>query len=79
MTDDDPDTTYVRERIGSYDIFDLAFAFDVTDAFRMSMGVNNLLDRRPPIMGSNAEQANTFPSTYEPLGRDYFVSASLHF
>ncbi|MDP9413588.1 MAG: TonB-dependent receptor [Pseudomonadota bacterium] len=79
VTDDDPDTVYTRERIGSYDVFDLAFAFDVTDAFRMSIGANNLLDRRPPILGNNAEQANTYPSTYDPLGRDFFVSANLRF
>ena len=60
----------------SYDLFDLAFAFDVTDNATLSFGINNLFDKKPPIVGANAEQANTYPSTYDVLGRDFFVSAS---
>ncbi len=43
------------------------------------MGVNNLLNKKPQLIGSNQEQANTFPSTYDVLGRDYFVSANVKF
>jgi outer membrane receptor protein involved in Fe transport len=60
----------------SYDLFDLAFAFDVTDNATLSFGINNLFDKKPPIVGANAEQANTYPSTYDVLGRDFFVSAA---
>lgn len=31
------------------------------------------------LLGDNQEQANTFPSTYDTLGRDFFVSARLKF
>lgn len=31
------------------------------------------------LLGDNQEQANTYPSTYDVLGRDFFVSASLKF
>ena len=43
------------------------------------MGINNLFDKEPPIIGFNAEQANTYPGTYDVIGRDFFVSASLRF
>jgi hypothetical protein len=38
-----------------------------------------VFDIEPKQIGSNQEQANTYPSVYEVLGRDYFVSASFRF
>ncbi|HVM22771.1 MAG TPA: TonB-dependent receptor, partial [Sphingomicrobium sp.] len=66
-------------RIRAQNYFDLSLGFDITDHFTLTMGVNNLLDRKPPILGSLAEQANTFPSTYDVLGRDYFTTIRLRF
>lgn len=79
VRDDDPDTDYVVEEIGAYDLFDLSFAFDVSDGLRLAMGVNNLLDTNPPILGFNAQQSNTWPGTYDVIGRDFFISANLRF
>jgi outer membrane receptor protein involved in Fe transport len=79
VRDDDDETVYTVERIGATDYFDLAFAFDVSDGLRLTMGVNNLLDTDPRILGTNQEQANTWPNTYEVIGRDYFISANLRF
>ncbi len=31
------------------------------------------------LLGDNQEQANTFPSTYDVLGRDFFISAAFSF
>ena len=31
------------------------------------------------LLGDNQEQANTYPSTYDVLGRDFFVSAAFKF
>jgi outer membrane receptor protein involved in Fe transport len=42
-------------------------------------GVNNLFNTQPRILGSAAEQANTLPSFYDVLGRDYFISARFKF
>ncbi len=79
-TDDDDDATpFVVDEIGSYDLFDLAFAFNVDDNLTLNMGVNNLFDKRPPIIGSNQEQANTYPGTFDVIGRDFFISANLRF
>ena len=77
--DDDVDTAYVVERLKSYDVFDLAFSFDVSEEFNLSMGVNNLLDKKPQLIGDNQEQANTYPGVYDVLGRDFFISAGFKF
>ncbi|MDP8994860.1 MAG: TonB-dependent receptor, partial [Pseudomonadota bacterium] len=79
VEDDQPAVQFVVERIPAHDYFDLAFSFDVSDALTLNLGVNNLLDKQPPIMGANRSQAATWPETYDPLGRDFFISASLRF
>ncbi|MCJ2185025.1 TonB-dependent receptor [Novosphingobium sp. 1949] len=79
VRDDDPSTDYTVERIGAYDLFDLTFGFDVTEEVTLNFGMNNLFNKKPPLMGDNQEQANTYPSTYDVLGRDFFVSAKFHF
>ena len=79
VRDDDDGEDFFVERIGSYDLFDLSFAYDVSDELTINMGVNNLLDKDPPIMGDNQEQSNTWPSSYDVLGRDFFISANLRF
>ena len=60
-------------------VFDLALGFDITEQLSLSMGVNNIFDKKPQVIGDNQEQANTYPGVYDVLGRDYFVSASLKF
>ncbi len=76
---DDAVAVRTVERIGSYSLFDLSFAFDITDNVGITAGVNNLFDKRPPILGSNQQQSNTFPGVYDVLGRDYFVSVGFRF
>ncbi len=66
------------ERIGSYDLFDLAFAFNVNDNLTLNTGVNNLFDAEPALIG-NQDRVNTYPGTYDVLGRDFFISANLRF
>ncbi|MGQ7828434.1 TonB-dependent receptor domain-containing protein [Altererythrobacter sp. Z27] len=63
--------------VGSINYIDLAFGYDIDERLSINVGVNNLFDKKPPIIGSDAEQANTLPSFYDVLGRDFFVSARL--
>ncbi|MEY5008284.1 MAG: hypothetical protein RL764_1600 [Pseudomonadota bacterium] len=65
--------------VGATNYFDLSLGFDVNENFSLNAGVNNVLDKQPPILGSAAEQANTLPSFYDVLGRDFFVSARFKF
>lgn len=71
-------------KISAYDWFDLTVRFNVTDNFTMSATVQNLLDKQPPIVGSSIgstsfNSGNTYPSTYDALGRRFAVSARLKF
>jgi len=79
VKDDDSATDYSVEKIKKYNLFDLTFALDVTDEISLATGVSNVFDKKPPLLGDNQEQANTFPGTYDVLGRDFFVSANLKF
>ncbi|HWH17928.1 MAG TPA: TonB-dependent receptor [Allosphingosinicella sp.] len=66
-------------RVDDVHYFDLTFGFDVNDNFNINFGVNNLFDKKPEVLGSLQEQANTYPGTYDVLGRDFFVSGRLRF
>nr|WP_276592238.1 TonB-dependent receptor [Sphingomonas sp. GC_Shp_5] len=79
VDDDDATTTYSVEHIKAYHYFDVTAAFDVAKGFTWSVGMNNVFNRQPPILGDNQEQANTYPSTYDPYGRAFFVSTSVKF
>lgn len=70
--------------IKARDYFDLFMSAEASDNLTLRMGVNNLLDKDPPILGNDygttAENSgNTYPATYDPLGRSYFVGATLKF
>jgi len=71
-------------RVGSYNYFDLSGRFGVTENLIFTVTVQNLFDKDPPITGNNAgtttfNSGNTFPSTYDALGRRFAVSARLSF
>lgn len=66
-------------KIDAVNYFDLTANFDVSDNFTFTAGVNNLFDKLPQILGTTKEQANTYPGTYDVLGRDFFVGARLQF
>jgi len=83
--DDDGSSGYTaeelyRSHIGGYVTFDLAASFAVDEHFTARIGVNNVGDRKPPIIGdANSEQTNTYPATYDVLGRRFFVGVSAKF
>jgi iron complex outermembrane receptor protein len=80
-----PDGSFMdAQHIKAYDYFDLAARFDVTRNFEFVVTVNNLFDRKPPIVGSTIgtttyNSGNTYPSTYDALGRAFAVSAKVKF
>ena len=79
VRDDNDARTFFVERIPAYNLVDLSFSFNITDQYNLSIGVNNLFDKNPMVLGSNQQQANTFPGTYDVLGRDFFVSTRFKF
>ncbi len=65
--------------ISAWNYFDIALSADVGEDFTITGGVNNVFDKQPPVLGSSAEQANTLPSFFDVLGRDFFVGANFRF
>lgn len=65
--------------IGAWNYFDLSLGFDVDERLTINAGVNNLFDKQPPVLGAQAEQANTLPSFFDVLGRDFFIGANFRF
>jgi len=56
--------------------YDLRASFDLTSNLTLRAGVNNVTDTQPPLYIPNI-QANTDPSTYDVLGRRFFVGFNL--
>src|SRR5690606_19303364 len=79
VRDDDDDFDYAFEKIAAYNLIDLSLTTDVNENLTLGMGINNLFDKKPQVIGDNQEQSNTYPGTYDVLGRDFFVSASMKF
>ena len=74
---DDSPTVFATERIGSQHYVDLAASHRVTEVLTLVLGVDNLFDRKPPLAGTNAADANTFPASYDVIGRRFGVSVTL--
>jgi iron complex outermembrane receptor protein len=70
--------------IGAHDLFDLAFRFGVSENFDLTATVTNIFDTDPPIVGSTIgstsfNSGNTYPSTYDALGRRFAIGGRLKF
>ncbi|QHL91805.1 TonB-dependent receptor [Sphingomonas changnyeongensis] len=71
-------------RIPAYNYFDLSVRFDLGDNLDVTLTALNMFDKQPPIVGSNAgatayNSGNTFPSTYDALGRTFAATARVKF
>jgi iron complex outermembrane recepter protein len=71
-------------RIRAYHYFDLSAQFDIMKTMTLTIGATNLFNVAPPVVGAQtgstaANSGNTFPSTYDPLGRSFNASVRLKF
>lgn len=71
-------------RIRAYDYFDITARVGVSDNLSVVFSVQNLFDKEPPLVGGEAgstafNSGNTFPSTYDALGRRYVATARVRF
>ena len=71
-------------KIPSYNYFDLSLRFNINDHFTLTGTVQNLLNKAPPLVGGSIGSTaygsgNTFPSTYDALGRRFAVSGKIRF
>ena len=76
--------------IASQSYFDLSMTAHVGGHFEWRLGVNNLLDRQPPLVTSGNGtygasacggtcNGNTYPGTYDALGRYIYTGVTLDF
>ena len=72
-------------KLRAQDYLDVATVFRDRKDFELRLGVNNVLDRQPPLVvgntaaGDGPYNANTYPTWYDPLGRYIFASIAVGF
>jgi hypothetical protein len=69
---------------GAEHYFDLTGRWNITDNLTFTVTVQNLLDNRPKVVGNTIgatsfNSGNTYPSTYDALGRRYAASVKMKF
>ena len=81
----------MNEKIPSQSYFDVTFTATVGEHYNFRLGVQNILDKAPPIIGSNGTSAvinacasvfcngNTYPVVYDSLGRYIYAGVTLDF
>ena len=77
--------------ISAYNYLDLTGAFDVYKNIRLQIGVNNIMDKDPPlVVGSDCStggllnagancNGNTFPGVFDAMGRYWFMELTAKF
>ena len=64
----------------SFYYLDANFSINLIDDINFSFGINNILDKNPPLNGRSINyvpgNANTYPSYYDPLGRFIYLNIS---
>lgn len=70
--------------VASRSYLDLTGSFKIIDSVTAQVGINNLLDKDPPIFGNvscapTICNGNTFPQVYDALGRYVFVKLVAQF
>ena len=80
---EDADTDILKSHIPAYHYIDETVNFRVNDKFAFRVGVQNLTNKVPPLVGdtvgTGANAGSTFPSTYDFLGRTFFAGFSAGF
>ncbi len=72
------------QQTNAYDYVDLTGRFHVVDNLDVILTINNLFNAQPPVLGGQIgstayNSGNTFPSTYDPLGRRYTMQVVFKF
>lgn len=72
------------ESIPEVNYFDLNVGYQLLKNLRVGVTVNNLFDKQPPFIGTGigpgaSNYGNTFPSTYDVIGRRYTATVTASF
>ena len=72
-----------HDKLRAMNYIDLAATFRVMDNYNFRLGVNNVFDSNPPLVGSQACPAvicaNTYAQVYDVLGRYIYAGVTLDF
>lgn len=70
----------LSDNVDAFNYLDVTVGYAVSENLDLTVGVQNILGKDAPLLGSTVnEQANTYPATYETLGRQLFFGASVRF
>ena len=77
----------VDANIPAYNYVDFSATYRIKDGLTARMGINNLADKDPPVVdavtfpaaGPSLGNGNTFPGTYDALGRTFFFGITADF
>ncbi len=78
-------TTTADAKIAAQSYFDLSAEWKVKDHVTFRLGVNNVFDKDPPLVGSSVGgtsvffNGNTYPTVYDALGRYAFLGVTADF
>jgi iron complex outermembrane receptor protein len=75
-------STGVAPSVDAFVYHDLVGKWSVNDMLGLTIGVTNIADQDPPLYTTSTQagiQSNTDPSTYDVLGRRYFVNLVAEF
>ncbi|QJU60605.1 TonB-dependent receptor [Sphingomonas sp. AP4-R1] len=70
--------------IKAYNYFDLSARIEISTNYELTLSVQNLADKQPPFVGydigaTGFNAGNTFPSTYDTLGRRFAASLRIKY
>jgi iron complex outermembrane receptor protein len=74
----------VYQRLPQFNYLDLTASYAVNKTVSLMVGVNNVLDKDPPLLSTTAfptafVNGNTYVGTYDTLGRFLFANVTLNF
>lgn len=77
-------TNPLTDKLKAMNYFDLAATYSPVEFLSLSLGVNNVFDKDPPLasstlLASTYGNGNTYPGTYDTMGRYVFMGAQVKF
>lgn len=72
------------ESIGAFSYFDLALSQQIGEHLRLTLTIDNLFDKDPPVVGNTIgttayNSGNTYPTTFDAIGRRYRLGVNFRF
>jgi iron complex outermembrane receptor protein len=76
--EDDPETGIVSKVDNTF-YHDVQVRYDLNPATQLTLGVKNVFDKEPPLLGFGAVDGNTDPNVFDPIGRFVYGAVRLKF